>query len=79
MREEYLGRRERRVGRVERDAQESAALRCNGVEKDGIRRSGRPITVGERRAAGEDDEGTYSPSVVASSARAPSVRAIVSA
>ena len=42
VREECLGRRERRVGRVERDAEERATLRGNSVEKDGIRRGGRP-------------------------------------
>ena len=36
VREERLWRRERCVGRVERDTQECAALRGNSVEKDGV-------------------------------------------
>lgn len=80
VRQKGLWWRERGVGWVERDAQERTALCRDGVEEDRVRRGGRPgFYIISFFYFFRDRTKTYSLSVVASSARAPSVRAIVSA
>ena len=80
VRQKRLWWRDGGVGWVERDTQERTALCCDGVEEDRVRRGGRPGFFFKFRFSMTSGlTKTYSLSVVASSARAPSVRAIVSA